>query len=182
MILWTCWETKKSSECQTDVFCHMVKSENLVIERPLILQIRENTNSTLNRHIAYGVVSYNSVDILEPSHNCATELQLICFQIIWYSFFLIGMAYNFHKYDTTRVDSRGVPYDYDSIMHYSSTAFANRAGVRTIVGKNGRTNLGQRYGLSKKDIQQANLLYGCGTRPPVTAVPPKPPTPPPPGK
>ncbi|XP_067040879.1 nematocyst expressed protein 6-like isoform X1 [Acropora muricata] len=92
-----------------------------------------------------------------------------------------GMAYNFHKYDTTRVDSRGVSYDYDSVMHYSSTAFANRAGVRTIVGKNGRTNLGQRYGLSKKDIQQANLLYSCGTRPPVTAVPPKPPTPPPPG-
>ena len=91
------------------------------------------------------------------------------------------MAYNFHKYDTNRIDSRGVSYDYDSIMHYSSTAFANRAGVRTIVGKNGRTNLGQRYGLSKKDIEQANLLY-CGARPPVTKPPPKPQTPPPPGQ
>ena len=94
------------------------------------------------------------------------------------------MAYNFHKYDTNRIDSRGVSYDYDSIMHYSSTAFANRQGVRTIVGKNGRTNLGQRYGLSKKDIQQANLLY-CGAQPPVTnrpPTPPKPDTPPPPGK
>lgn len=98
----------------------------------------------------------------------------------------LGMAYNFHKYGTNRVDSRRVSYDYDSIMHYSSTAFANRAGVRTIVGKNGRTNLGQRYGLSKKDIQQANLLY-CGgrppaTKPPVTRPPPKPQTPPPPGE
>lgn len=91
-----------------------------------------------------------------------------------------GMAYNFHKYGTNRVDSRGVSYDYDSVMHYSSTAFANRAGVRTIVGKNGRTNLGQRYGLSKKDIEQANLLY-CGRQPPVTKPPPKPQTPPPPG-
>lgn len=91
-----------------------------------------------------------------------------------------GMAYNFHKYDTNRIDSRDISYDYDSIMHYSSTAFANRAGVRTIVGKNGRTNLGQRYGLSKKDQLQANLLY-CGSRPPVTGSPPKPPTPPPPG-
>lgn len=90
------------------------------------------------------------------------------------------MAYNFHKYGTNRVDSRGVSYDYDSVMHYSSTAFANRAGVKTIVGKNGRTNLGQRYGLSKKDIQQANLLY-CG-RAPVTQPPPKPQTPPPPGE
>ena len=94
---------------------------------------------------------------------------------------LAGMAYNFHKYDNSRIDSRGVSYDYDSIMHYSSTAFANRRGVRTIVGKNGRTNLGQRYGLSKKDIQQANLLY-CGARPPITKPPPKPQTPPPPGK
>ena len=66
------------------------------------------------------------------------------------------MAYNFHKYDTNRIDSRSISYDYDSIMHYSSTAFANRQGVKTIVGKNGRTNLGQRYGLSKKDIQLRN--------------------------
>lgn len=86
---------------------------------------------------------------------------------------LTGMAYNFHKYGSERIDSRGVSYDYDSIMHYSSTAFANRAGAKTIVGKNGRTNLGQRYGLSKKDIQQANLLY-CGARPAVTKPPPKP--------
>lgn len=92
----------------------------------------------------------------------------------------LGMAYNFHKYGTNRVDSLGVSYDYDSVMHYSSTAFANRAGVRTIVGKNGRTNLGQRYGLSKKDIEQANLLY-CGRQPPVTKPPPKPQTPRPPG-
>ncbi|PFX22636.1 zinc metalloproteinase nas-4-like [Stylophora pistillata] len=94
-----------------------------------------------------------------------------------------GMAYNFHKYGTNRVDSRGVSYDYDSVMHYSSTAFANRRGVKTIVGKYGRTNLGQRYGLSKLDIQQANTLY-CDqsvTKPPVTNPPPKPPTPPPPG-
>ena len=94
------------------------------------------------------------------------------------------MAYNFHKYDTRRIDSHGVSYDYDSVMHYSSTAFARRAGLRTIVGKNGRVNLGQRYGLSKKDIQQANLLY-CGSQPPVTnrpPTPPKPQTPPPPGE
>ncbi|KAJ7327741.1 hypothetical protein OS493_026619 [Desmophyllum pertusum] len=92
------------------------------------------------------------------------------------------MAYNFHKYGTNRIDSRGVSYDYDSLMHYSSTAFANRRGVRTIVGKNGRINLGQRYGLSTKDIQQARLLY-CGRQPvtnPPRPTPPKPATPAPP--
>ena len=90
-------------------------------------------------------------------------------------FSLSGVQYNFHEYDTNRIDSKGVSYDYDSVMHYSSTAFAKRPGLRTIVGKNGRTNLGQRYGLSEKDIQQANLLY-CGAQPPVTRPPTRPPT------
>jgi len=98
--------------------------------------------------------------------------------------FLSGVEFNFHKYDANRINSRGVSYDYDSVMHYSSTAFANRRGVYTIVGKDGRTNLGQRYGLSQKDILQANKLY-CGSAPQPATRPPivtRPPTPPPPGK
>ena len=90
------------------------------------------------------------------------------------------MAYNFHKYGTDKVDSRGVGYDYKSVMHYGSTAFGG--GRRTIIGVGGQTNLGQRYGLSEKDARQGNLLY-CGGSPPVrTPAPPRPPTPPPPGE
>ncbi|KAK3728947.1 hypothetical protein QZH41_016817, partial [Actinostola sp. cb2023] len=94
-----------------------------------------------------------------------------------------GVAYNFHKYDTRKINSRGVSYDYNSVMHYSSTAFSRGRGLYTIVGKDGRTNLGQRYGLSAKDVIQANKLY-CGSDPrPPTHRPPthRPPTPPPPG-
>lgn len=95
-----------------------------------------------------------------------------------------GVSYNFHKYNTNKINSRGVPYDYNSIMHYSSTAFSKGRGLYTIIGTDGRKNLGQRYGLSPKDVLQANKLYcGSSPRPPTTRPPqpPTPPTPPPPG-
>lgn len=94
-----------------------------------------------------------------------------------------GMEHNFKKYGSSRINSLGVPYDYMSLMHYGSTAFANRRGVYTIKRKNGGTNLGQRYGLSPKDAQQAKLFY-CGsaprpTQPPRPTNPPRPTRPPP---
>jgi len=61
------------------------------------------------------------------------------------------------------VDSLGVPYDYLSVMHYSSTAFGN--GRTTIIAKEPSVvQLGQRIGLSPMDIKQADLLYECHGR------------------
>ncbi|XP_031552406.1 protein SpAN-like isoform X2 [Actinia tenebrosa] len=91
-----------------------------------------------------------------------------------------GVRHNFNKYSTSMINSRGVSYDYDSLMHYSAGAFTVN-GRPTIVAKGGRRRLGQRYGLTSKDIQQAKLMY-CGSNPrPQTPRPPRPPTPPPPG-
>ena len=69
---------------------------------------------------------------------------------------------------TSAINSRGVSYDYDSVMHYHSTAFGN--GRITITRKDGSTKLGNTRGLSAKDVQQANLMY-CNKQP-VTARPP----------
>ena len=69
---------------------------------------------------------------------------------------------------TSAINSRGVSYDYDSVMHYHSTAFGN--GRITITRKDGSTKLGNTRGLSAKDVQQANLMYCNGQ--PVTARPP----------
>ena len=79
-----------------------------------------------------------------------------------------GFHSQFRKMSTSAINSRGVSYDYDSVMHYHSTAFGN--GRITITRKDGSTKLGNTRGLSAKDVQQANLMYCNGQ--PVTARPP----------
>ena len=79
-----------------------------------------------------------------------------------------GFHSQFRKMSTSAINSRGVSYDYDSVMHYHSTAFGN--GRITITRKDGSTKLGNTRGLSAKDVQQANLMYCNGQ--PVTSKPP----------
>lgn len=44
------------------------------------------------------------------------------------------MKFNFNKYDRSKIDSLGTPYDYGSVMHYDSRAFS-RNGRPTIVAR-----------------------------------------------
>lgn len=70
---------------------------------------------------------------------------------------------NFQKLPPTEVDMLGTPYDYDSIMHYGAKAFTRNDQPTLEVRESSYTRvIGQRSGLSKTDILQANLLYGCG--------------------
>jgi len=86
--------------------------------------------------------------------------------------------HNFNKYTTSRIDSRGTPYDYDSMMHYGGKFFS-RNGRLTIQTKNSRDQgrIGQRNGFSTTDIRQINLMYcngngggGGATNPPSTCT------------
>jgi len=72
-----------------------------------------------------------------------------------------GMAGNFKRYSTTMINSLGFKYDYESIMHYTNTAFAKRAGLITIRTKNPayQNKIGNRNVLSKGDIAQLNKMY-----------------------
>ncbi|KAL1452014.1 hypothetical protein WDU94_006333 [Cyamophila willieti] len=71
-----------------------------------------------------------------------------------------GMGHNFQKYSPSSITDFGVGYDFDSVMHYSRKAFSKN-GEDTIVPHDPTVEIGQRDGLSKKDIIKANRMYKC---------------------
>jgi len=71
-------------------------------------------------------------------------------------------AGNFHI--NSGVDSLGTPYDFYSMMHYGSTAFA-KSGTKTITtldrSKQRIIDNNYHYGMSDIDAKQINLMYKC---------------------
>lgn len=78
-----------------------------------------------------------------------------------------GQEYNFDVLSPEDVDSLGLPYDYNSIMHYARNTFSKSVYLDTIqpigIREHEKIDIGQRVRLSKGDISQANLLYKCAT-------------------
>ncbi|XP_065171165.1 protein tolkin-like [Atheta coriaria] len=76
-----------------------------------------------------------------------------------------GQDYNFNKLSSDEVNSLGLTYDYDSIMHYARNTFSKGTYLDTIqpidVPGRKRPEIGQRLRLSQGDIDQTNLLYKC---------------------
>lgn len=71
-----------------------------------------------------------------------------------------GQEHNFHK-NTDPQTNLGA-YDYNSIMHYFSSAFANRQDVKTIVRKDGKTDeMGKFDGMSKTDVDNIAAVYAA---------------------
>jgi len=83
---------------------------------------------------------------------------------ILYNNIVSRAKFNFNKLTTSRIDSRGTPYDYDSMMHYGSKFFSSNGGY-TIKTKNSadQRRIGQRSGFSETDKRQINLMYCGGT-------------------
>ena len=70
-------------------------------------------------------------------------------------------THNFDKQSAYKIDSHGEPYDYASIMHYSSTTFSKNQRLKTIQPRKLSVLIGQRNQLSSGDIKQTNKLYKC---------------------
>lgn len=59
-----------------------------------------------------------------------------------------------------QINSLGVGYDYNSVMHYNSDAFGS--GRTTLQALDPTIPLGLAVELSELDVLQTNLLYKCG--------------------
>jgi len=73
-----------------------------------------------------------------------------------------GTEGNFNTYPADRISNFGVDYDPTSVMHYSAYGFS-RNGFATIVPHDITliNIMGQRTGLSDKDISRLNSMYTC---------------------
>lgn len=71
-----------------------------------------------------------------------------------------GKENNFNKYNGDTVSDFDIEYDYGSVMHYSSMGFSKN-GEPTIVPKDSDAEIGQRIGLSRRDIEKLNRMYEC---------------------
>ncbi|CAG7825007.1 unnamed protein product [Allacma fusca] len=73
--------------------------------------------------------------------------------------------HNFDKYTTQEAFDFGVPYDYDSVMHYQDTAFVSedgrRRGAKSVVPKKPGVKIGNRLYLSEMDALKINRMYEC---------------------
>ncbi|XP_075692885.1 astacin-like metalloendopeptidase [Rhinoderma darwinii] len=59
-------------------------------------------------------------------------------------------------------DTLNIPYNYNSIMHYSSTTFSNTSGMTSLVPKpDPNVFIGQRTGLSSLDVLMINKVFAC---------------------
>ncbi|XP_025988895.2 zinc metalloproteinase nas-7 [Solenopsis invicta] len=65
---------------------------------------------------------------------------------------------NFVKDNPNSNSYYGTKYNYNSIMHYSRTAFTKN-GEDTIIPNNTKAEIGQREGFSEPDLQLINTMY-----------------------
>ncbi|XP_055350613.1 zinc metalloproteinase nas-14-like isoform X2 [Paramacrobiotus metropolitanus] len=69
---------------------------------------------------------------------------------------------NFKQYGG---DMQGLPYDYESIMHYHYNAFAKDYSLPTILPKVEKAPIGQRKRMSRLDVERIRKAYQCDSLP-----------------
>jgi hypothetical protein len=72
-----------------------------------------------------------------------------------------NMVHNFNKYVWgSTVLNQGSPYDYQSVMHYGTTAFSMN-GLPTMIPRQSGVSIGDALRLSPIDIAEVRHYYGC---------------------
>ena len=103
---------------------------------------------------------YNVINIMLSHSACECGTILIETSLL-HELFPVGLedAFAKRKWGTEVVDF-GVPYDFESIMHYPFTAFSKdgKPTIRNIVPMNGKVPYVE---LSDGDAKQTNAMYKC---------------------
>ncbi|XP_055548319.1 seminal metalloprotease 1-like [Wyeomyia smithii] len=107
--------------------------------------------------VRHGVVIHELLHALGFFHQQSASNRDDYVRILWENI-EPGHEHNFNKYNETEVTSYGIEYDYGSVMHYSAKAFS-RNSEPTIEALQPNVTLGQRKGLSEKDISKLELMY-----------------------
>ncbi|XP_073239988.1 blastula protease 10-like [Porites lutea] len=81
-------------------------------------------------------------------------------EVIWKNI-MKGKEGQFQKYPNYMIDSLGVEYDYESVMHYGRFDFSKYVFLPTLKAKKPGKKISPSKRLSPLDAKQANLLYKC---------------------
>ncbi|KXJ72215.1 hypothetical protein RP20_CCG018582 [Aedes albopictus] len=107
--------------------------------------------------IKHGVVVHELLHALGFFHQQSAANRDDYVKILWENI-EPGHEHNFNKYNDSVVTSYGVEYDYGSVMHYSGKAFSKNKEP-TIEALQPNVTLGQRNGLSEKDVTKLEQMY-----------------------
>lgn len=78
------------------------------------------------------------------------------------TFYSLDFRQNFIKGSYEYMETFGLPYDYESVMHYPSYAFAKAGASVTMVPRQNRSiELGQTAGASFLDLEKVKQMYDC---------------------
>ncbi|XP_065336693.1 astacin-like metalloprotease toxin 5 [Cloeon dipterum] len=107
----------------------------------------------------HGVVAHELLHAIgfEHMHNNYNRDDYVW---IYYNNIRAGEEHNFVKISPQEYTDYGVPYDYDSVMHYGRTAFSGNGG-ETIVPKDPNARTGQQEFVSRRDFLKLNTRYPC---------------------
>ncbi|XP_030384426.1 seminal metalloprotease 1 [Scaptodrosophila lebanonensis] len=106
-----------------------------------------------------GTILHEFMHAMGFYHQQSSSIRDDYIQVV-YDNIVPGKEFNFKKYESTVVTDFELGYDYDSCLHYRPGAFSIN-GEDTIIPLDPNAQIGQRVGLSAKDIDKINIMHKC---------------------
>ncbi|XP_063238671.1 zinc metalloproteinase nas-7-like [Bacillus rossius redtenbacheri] len=117
-------------------------------------------NLQRNGCVHHGVVVHEFLHALGFYHQQSATERDDYVRVLWENI-EAGMEHNFDKYSESFITNYNTTYDFQSVMHYSATAFTKN-GLPTLEALvPGVTTMGQYDGMTDIDIVKLQRMYGC---------------------